>query len=45
MNAERRFEIFQVEPGKPMPVEIDTDGPKGIKRIQAILKEIDKDSK
>ena len=37
MNAEKRYQIFHIKPGKPMPVVIDPNDPKGIKGIQAIL--------
>lgn len=37
MNAEQRYKIFQVKPGKPMSVEVDPDDPKGIKRIRQLL--------
>lgn len=37
MNAEQRYQVFQIKPGKPQPVFIDPDDPKGIKGIQEIL--------
>lgn len=42
MNSEQRYQIFQIKPGKAMPVAIDPDDPKDIKRIQIILKQLDK---
>ena len=41
MNAEQRYQIFQIKPGKSMPIFIDPDDPKGIKRMQELLKEED----
>ena len=37
MNTEQKYQVFQIKPGKPMPVFIDPNDPKGIKAIQAIL--------
>ena len=37
MNAEQRYQIFQIKPGKPTSVYVDPDDPKGIKDIQACL--------
>lgn len=37
MNAEQRYQIFQIKPGKAMPVFIDLDDPKGIKDVQELL--------
>ena len=45
MIAEHRYQIFQIKPGKPMPLAIDPDDPKGIKAIQAILRNQDKEEK
>ncbi len=41
MNAERRYQIFQIKPGKFMPIYIDPDDPKGIKAIQEICRKHD----
>jgi len=38
MNAEKRYRIFQIKAGKPMPIFIDPDDPKGIRAIQEILR-------
>lgn len=38
MNSEQRWQIFQIKPGKALPLAIDPDDPKGIKAIQAIIK-------
>ena len=43
MNAEQRYQVFQIKPGKPMPLFIDPDDPKGIKDIQKILEKLDKE--
>ncbi len=37
MNAKQRYQIFQIEPGKPPLIYIDPDDPKGIKAIRACL--------
>ncbi len=37
MDAEERYRIFQIEPGKVTPVYVDPDDPKGIKDIQICL--------
>lgn len=38
MDAEQRYRILQIKPGKPLPLYINPKDPKGIKAIQAILK-------
>lgn len=35
MDAETKYHIFQIKPGKAIPVFIDPDDPKSIKAIQA----------
>ena len=41
MNAEQRYQIFQIKPGKAMPIYVDPDDPDGIKAIQTILAKMD----
>ena len=41
MNAEHLYQIYQIKPGKPAPVYIDPNDPKGIKCIQEILRKED----
>ena len=45
MDAEQRYQIFQIKPGEPMPVYVDPDDPKAIKAIQACLTKLDKSKK
>lgn len=43
MNEQERWRIFQIHPGKAMPVYIDPEDPKDLKTIQAILRKLKAD--
>ena len=40
MNAEQKYQIFQIKPGKAQRIAINRDDPKGIRSIQEILKRL-----